>query len=350
MKLFFLNRFCNVSRPTPFGPALSKQAVYLVLCLMFGLASPTALALDRARHVIPTQNAAWIYNQCLEALKLESRPILATELAALLAGVESMDDASLRRGWNWHFYDAEKPEERVMKRLFPLMIRRSLHHDFGRLHQQLEVELLGQNRFFESVKIAAEILHYLQDMAVPAHVAPIYHGPGKADNFDSYRMSTRLPAVTLAELGGCNSLSENTDHAEQLLHRVAAGTRAAIESEFLFPKGQRATWEIFWRLWPNNPASAKPKQGFSTYGECGPNFGVGGLSVNSSEVVAARLGQQVCNTVGDEEFCYGKEMPEYCRLPVKTFDDFYYERYKTMVKVGVQLLIYVAQKSTERPL
>jgi len=329
------------------------------LLLLATFAACSAQALDKMRHSQPTFKAVQRYNQCIVARYDEDSPFyIDAEMAnELIEGVVAIDKTSFNRAWNWHFYDAcvadeaseactirkqeYGEEDSKIKRGF-LWMNRSLHKDFARRLEKFQrVEVVDRESFREALKLAAPLMHYIQDMGVPAHVTPTYHVTWNPDNFDSYVPTISAPSFPVLTVQRCAGLAKRDNSPELLLTELANNTLQSLQEPVektktsLFRRApeveEKDTWETFWSVKKSQrevDGEVKIKQGFTDYGACGPNFGVGGFSTKQGMI-------DEVEPTGDEEKC---------QLPVEKFDDYYSKRYEAIVQSSLRLLLYTSKQ------
>jgi hypothetical protein len=221
------------------------------------------------------------------------RPRIAALRAApdLLIQCNRDQDRLVRKAAVWHFLPAPgKPALDPDQQAVPVCpLEPSLRPWFAALAAVSE-QAAGVNAGAEAYALLGAMLHYLQDMAVPTHVLPVFHPTRwiSGDAFDDH------PVV--AEAGAqpdCQRLGQE-QHSDQglpaqlvsLLEGTAASTRAAI-AEGPGRAGPAAGWDRFWRR-------EVAADGFSRYGCVGNRFGAGKLSCDGQTVaVEAATYQQL---------------------------------------------------------
>jgi hypothetical protein len=218
---------------------------------------------------------------------------LKPRIAALQAAPDLMiqcnedQDRVVRKAAVWHFLPAPgKPALDPDKQLVPVCpLEPSLRPWFTAL-AEVSDQAAGVNAATEAYALLGAMLHYLQDMAVPSHVIPVFHPTRwvSSDAFDDY------PVVEPAARPDCQrlGLASAGDLPEQLLsllESTAASTRAAV-AQRPTSGGAPSGWDRFWR--PEIAAD-----GFARYGCVGNKFGQGRLSCDgqASAVEAATYQQ-----------------------------------------------------------
>ncbi|GAB7531926.1 hypothetical protein PS3A_43400 [Pseudomonas sp. 3A(2025)] len=228
-----------------------------VACLLFMLMQ-TAQAFDPDLHRAYTRQAVEAWSSCASLL-----PEAGTALAA---GTDAEDTSALT-GWqrltHWHFYNRDG-------KLQPLgFIDRSIDRIFAirvdALEQRLKQERPDITEVYEQ---AGRVLHYIQDMSVPAHVVPIFHVAGSADPFDSFKRSESLPTFSLS-LAECQQLSAETTtdpaYLHTLLNNAAESTLHAIGQRPSGTETRENAWQNYW-VWP----ARDPEEAAKGWGEYGP--------------------------------------------------------------------------------
>jgi hypothetical protein len=248
----------------------SKIAPSLVLVLGLSAASPpSAFAFDPDLHGKYTEAAFTLYREHCQP----APPSGAVE--SVVKGVQAEDSATLTRAGNWHFYNRDG---RVRKAWWGP--ERNLDAVFRQRIQELEGRLETRDpNPSEVYKAAGRVLHYIQDMSVPAHVVPIYHGPGLKDRFDGYppaagdalRNAVHEALGRDLAAGGCERLRPghgegSADFFPSLLDNTAQTTLRAI-GQTDHPDAGSERWLKFW------DSSRNPK-GFAKYGPCSFKAGV----------------------------------------------------------------------------
>jgi hypothetical protein len=139
-------------------------------------------------------------------------------------------------------------------------------------------ELLSQRRpRLDDVYYAAgRVLHYIQDMSVPSHVAPIYHVKfsilgltfGAPDEFDGYSPRTAPPFEILTQ-DDCKQISKDIRTPLDILSATVSDTLAAI-GQSVEVDAQPLPGATIWRRYWGDPATAADpeRRGFSVYGAC----------------------------------------------------------------------------------
>lgn len=288
-----------------------KRIVQFTLLMCCVSLSGGTLGFHPDKHEQHTQAAISLYLTCQQYFP-ERLPLQlgGQDGKQVLQANIGLDDFSLSRAWNWHFYDPafnDKTGGSGYIENNAWGMKRALHPYFIAQSKMLADMASGK----KSRNIAlGQVMHLIQDMAVPAHVAPIYHVAWQADPFDGYQPST--PTVINISRIKCEQLLEvqNEDKdmdelAVSLLRQLAYRTRQAISE----PNEKGRTWHDYWLIYPNQIAPLQP--GFTRYGVCGEaGFGL--------ESEAALL--------------------PHCQMTAKQYDAFYHARVIDSVETSLKLL------------
>lgn len=230
------------------------------------LAPIAAFAFDADVHMTYTKDAVSLYLQhCQSPLSERAKAALIAHLAH---GAWAEDETErISRSLNWHFYNRDGQVESTT------LFNKSLDAIFARRVGDLERQLATPKRNLEETFVAmGRVLHYIQDMVVPAHVVPIYHVKfkpfiDKPDGVDGFRPTT--PPSFEFSSAQCALLRQGESHTPRsfraLLDAVAQETLTAI--------GQGAdsspSTRHWLRYWPTPTAAPDPdRPGYALYGDC----------------------------------------------------------------------------------
>jgi len=313
----------------------------LSLAVLMVVAPAMAPAFDKPKHEPITEMVAEVYNVYARDHGLQI--LDASEIQTIVRGSVSEDHANIfhpcetiRRLKNWHFYDPYPEGEHRIKPVEDKLlghVERSLHARFNSLTATLENDLTTTEKNRQhAYNVLGRILHYIEDMGVPAHVAPIYHvkpefGYGwivklageKAipDGFDAYAPASPVKAEVLisdkAFMDKISSASPNSggdfeSTLKAFLKGLAEDTREKVASD---PR-----WLNLWTLKGEGGWGEKSeKEGFVEYGKPGSL----GFSTETG----------VCNDTG---------------ITRGACDSFYRNRLQAVVKTSVELLVFVQSK------
>lgn len=243
----------------------------LLLCAVLAPTSAEAINLNHHRSV--TNVALKSFQLCLAYE--EQTDLLTAGAHKILEGAK-METISppLTRYFNWHFHDAYRDTEHAMGTNW-LGVERSIHA----LHQSRLEELeraISSTAVYDIYETTGRLLNHLQQMSVPANVAPIHHeqlfdlaSPDpfgemimwKSPQFIWQRSSCRVDDIDLQGLDDAIAL---------LLDRTAERTRRAIRSPIDVPAEHRLAgkhWTEFWSLRdPETGHDDRAPTGFTSWG------------------------------------------------------------------------------------
>jgi len=155
---------------------------------------------------------------------------------------------------NWHFYNTYGN-----LRQGPLMYE-SLDHVFMYRNQQLQKQREQKNNLTKLTHTQGRVLHYIQDMYVPSHVVPVFHGGlvGDEDHFDHYDYSQE-EQIQLVQSMSCDELKNKATSYFQFKNQNGL-SYAAINKSILDQSAQwtlqqvrssinssSLTWQLFWQ-------------------------------------------------------------------------------------------------------
>ena len=318
----------------------------IIFFLLFFITNNVA-ALKSNLHVQPTIDAVELYRQCDYYFPDELQFKFDDKFVVKLAETnKKMDAVSFERGMNWHFYDSEyNYEDNKPGHIGRTWYwgRKSLHKLYLKQTEKLNKSLKIKGSFESSLKKSIPILHFVQDMGVPSHVAPIYHVSWKPDNFDGYGNKGKYAYIPKISRNECAQLISDIQSPKDILENLAMSTIKAIKRPIPDSKvGANKTWEIFWNIYPetyNN--SGRVKKGFSSYGVCGNNFGAGYFDYQYEKIERKSVYTKCEEDTFEDEYCEEVEAPDYCDLTVDIYDQFYLERYSEIVKASLRMLLYI---------
>lgn len=253
-----------------------------------------AHAIDKDKHVLVAERSITAFNQCLEYLNKNEHKLSMFE-GGTIAEYTKLEDVTpiVERATNWHFYDVFHDTDKALKSPFFFM-NPSLHDIFNNRVKALDyvdskdanIEI-DYDAYLNETKeqISGRIIHYIQDMGVPAHVAPIYHSKPhepwqeccvdiEPAPFDELFTEKNIDAVSELKIdkATCIDLNRKNNNSMTLLNvldDIAKETRGRIQNKIVpnLPEFNNKTWEeVFWpiRRGNNNYASDKyahPKKG-----------------------------------------------------------------------------------------
>jgi hypothetical protein len=195
----------------------------------------------------------------------------------------------------WHFYGGERDGKARKLEVSGILVRffraefLNVGVGFDEYFAQLEARLAETPTTPEHVyATTGAIVHFIQDVAVPAHAIPIFHPSPvwNGDNFDDFPI--QLESSPPDDLATCDRLLGATnDTLAGLLRETVEGTMTAIRTEIpvggmtgppppASPPGKRPkllprTWQLFWN-------DSLDRDGFGRYGCMRDSFGETQLS------------------------------------------------------------------------
>ncbi|MGY0216326.1 hypothetical protein ACWJJH_02935 [Endozoicomonadaceae bacterium StTr2] len=128
-----------------------------------------AKAYEPPVHVTLSGFAVDLFNQCVEAENASYLKIAAQDkkvIGETDAGEDTYISNAPSRVTNWHFYNPYK--EPVQ---WSWGVNRSMTGLVGRIEKRVE-----DSASFDPF-VAGSALHFIEDVSVPAHVVPVFHGP-----------------------------------------------------------------------------------------------------------------------------------------------------------------------------
>lgn len=224
--------------------------VYLVVFLGPGWLSAYSIP----SHRLLTRTAAIEYNICAASTNL--KPVTSAQIRRIISGNIGEDFDYSVKAFNWHYYH---PAKELGAADFGFGSA-SLTPHFKRLEASI---LRGPDAY----KLG-RLIHYVQDLTVPVHVAPIYHS---IDSFDVY--STKSIPPPLPTSAECALLFDPENLRKSyfnILDEVARETIKRMGEKFSFAEGgesKEISWkEAFWNI-------RGGKHNFGKYGSFGNHFG-----------------------------------------------------------------------------
>lgn len=261
------------------GKFMSHKNYFLTLSIAFSACcfSGNAYAISPENHRPVTRAAISAYKSCLEQLAVEDT---LSEGSEAIVEFSKLEDESplIKRYFNWHFYDAYKGTEYAMGES-ATGARKSMHHIYAE-HADDLIDALENNRREDIYEYTGRLLHLIQDMTVPAHVAPIYHYKflwfDQSDYFDELPEWNTTAFTKPEELCRFDeaAINDMKVRLERLMQDTARGTRERIRQKILVDDDHRLagkTWQAFWVIRDPDDDSSYPgvKYGFAPYGDEG---------------------------------------------------------------------------------
>jgi hypothetical protein len=139
--------------------------VVVIISLLYFKGESKAYSVDKA-HQHLTKIALNVYGFCANEVTPSNQKTNFNEKIIIDANIEEDEGHWLLRIFNWHFYYPERNKYR--KGIF---IKETLDRTFDGLIKGLISEP-PQKKGYE---ILGRVLHFIEDVTVPAHVVPVYH-------------------------------------------------------------------------------------------------------------------------------------------------------------------------------
>lgn len=223
-----------------------KVLLWVGFCLGFYVSfSGSAHAFHISEHERMTQLAVEQYQRCFPG-------VLSDEQGRRITSANVWEDVNLIRKWASyaHFFHPTKS----------LKLRRK--SSIERV-EELEARLSAVNDPWESL---GQMIHHIQDMAVPSHVVPVGHG--LRDGFEAHRVSWNGVTGSRTDRALCDQIVDGTERPSRVLVDVALGTLMSLRERFRATRsGNRV--ELDWRqFWKEGPGTD-----FGKYGRFGNTFG-----------------------------------------------------------------------------
>lgn len=155
---------------------------------------PAALAyspMPSAGHEVLSNFAIDLFNRCVERGYGDAEQALEKSERARIVKANRREDSTrlIRRALNWHFYNP-RMESRQRSLFF---INRSFIPLFGKIEARLIQPDLAWREALDEIGRA---IHFIEDLTVPAHSVPVFHGAGLKDPFESSPLSG-TPSVSV---------------------------------------------------------------------------------------------------------------------------------------------------------
>ena len=246
---------------------------YVILVLLLCGAS-NLYAIDKDFHPVVTELAINDYNRCVANINRKGFDPKESEQIAIYSRVEDESPVWDRMS-NWHFHDEFYGKEHALKKRG--FFNTSLHKLFDKRVKQFmtwspDVYSAPENGFYEAesqYQLSGRIVHFIQDMAVPAHVSGIYHSKpdgwlqrlfvdNEPDQFDELFTRENIKMLGNVEIDEdtCKTLFEQSQSTSinllDVLNEFAATTRNNVRKQINVPGSHLwhgKTWQdIFWPI------------------------------------------------------------------------------------------------------
>ncbi len=255
------------------------RVVARVLCLMFALTTGSASAYDKGTHEQLTREAVALIGRCARQNAHLADPSL---YVGTLIDLNLRQDETLRKARLWHFPfvargDCGDPcrEECYARDWCPYWLSficgMTVYRSFDPWVNHLIRRASFAREPVEVYRAAGALLHYLQDLTVPAHALPIFHPVPlwHGDELDGYEVSATHCKLQLEDARDpCERLEQVSDLASLLIN-VRETTLRSLATSFPLrsPRGQERSWSVFWRSPPDPQAPEFKLYGCKAFGE-----------------------------------------------------------------------------------
>lgn len=302
-------------------------------------------AIDKDLHKPVTEEAIKQFNNIC-AKELELAPIGGAAAKRIALYTEKEDVISLwnlQRLFNWHFYDHYAVSGNPDDAKYILSAGKSMHRTFNNRTEDFTEIITKDKSDKKYYEVSGRILHYLQDVGIPAHVGPNYHvKPDKwyekifvksqPDPFDSLVNPTsnsyNLSASHCRQLYKENEKAKNKLGSDPkklfqgLLIELAENTRTAVRKG-KFPNSGVKFEEAFWSIYDpteegSYPPGIKPK--FAPYGKSIPYN-------EKTQRTRFNLGALPCTGANEGTVC----------------KDFVKTRYEAIIDTTLRALMYIVE-------
>lgn len=207
----------------------------------------------------------------------------------------------LARATNWHFYnrnlDCDVVKEPVWSFMEPLVFHLSSDRILRRHCDQL-VKEAAKGAVEDCCDLTGRILHHIQDMSIPAHVVPIYHGPLVSDSFEEYlhreylAIDGRIASLPDAAPAAADSTESLETMVLKIYQAAAEATLALLSGEGsgspakIDDREQLLPWSFFWADRYTSQRDTYPAEcsfaGFGRFGPLGKHFGVSDMELQGN--------------------------------------------------------------------
>jgi hypothetical protein len=196
--------------------------------------------------------------KALEVIKrcqIDISPIQSAQQIAV-GSVQEDTTEKVTRLANWHFYDTYKTLKQGP------VVYESLDHIF-RIRNERFFQGLTSMSSTEKSHSLGRVLHYIQDMSVPAHVVPVFHGKPFAqdDAFDHFQLSELEKNKATQQIECSDIIKKSTDLKNRvnknlsreeivfetnsyILQEAVQFTLSRVNSRI---NNQSVAWNYFWR-------------------------------------------------------------------------------------------------------
>jgi len=241
---------------------LHGWSMRITITLLLILFSFQALSYSKTNHKHITKAAVDLVQRC------ELSPQLSEKNIDTLVDLNLGQDGIFKKMRLWHFPEplAGSGNPAPQKQRAWLYGKLVTETTFDRWAKYLDDQIKKQQRFEQRLPGIGALLHYVQDLAVPAHAVPIFHPTriANADRLDSWKKlqpqgQTLLPATEKI----CETIS--TGSVANVIAFLSEARRLTLKSlqKPLGPdcQGPSCRWSRYW-------SQAVAVNGFADYG-CG---------------------------------------------------------------------------------
>lgn len=231
--------------------------------------SSTALAysaMPERGHAVLSNLAIDLFNLCVERGYGKPEYLLDQHERRTIVEANLDEDRTrlLRRGLNWHFYNPQmESKQRIL-----LVINRSFIPLFNEIDARLKQPELP---WIGALRAIGRAIHFMEDLTVPAHSVPVFHGPGLSDAYENFPLSGAPSASDLLPRIGadlnpvCSRLSSLRPYGSsengtpggpmkngslslrEILDRTRSITLARLDDRICDPPEHfEVTWQYFW--------------------------------------------------------------------------------------------------------
>jgi hypothetical protein len=235
---------------------------------------------------------------------------------------------------NWHFYNPNKTSKAITRRV-------TVEQSQRRLWQRARHGFDTTSKAEEKPLFLGALIHFVEDVSVPAHVVPVYHGPfipriagdfkplyqylidaNRAEDKTVYDAIDKLSPdttwileqFTSKDSPACAVARVPDDNPNKIRQQLAQATLDALQTEIYNCKG--AHWKIFW----NGTIDSKKNKYFEAYNINIPEFNRHGKIIDAS-------GKYLC-TMREGDWRYRQ---------------FLFDRHLDAVKADLRLLRWASQ-------
>lgn len=242
------------------------------------LLTTPAGAYSVANHVALTSMAVRLVNKCRAEQGLNT-PHLDDYLMGILEHYNAEQDQWKRKTGLWHF--PPTPDDGDCPGPFPaclMVIERSYQPWVDSIWHQAEAGLAA-DKLYPALGVA---LHYVQDLAVPAHALPVFHPAGLfhfSDGFDEYnykRWDTAVSRPADSEYADeCKALTQ-FHSLDEILQSIRSDTLRSLQETFQAQVDGKSVQKPFSMFWRHRPS------GFGEYA-CDDDFGASQVSCDGTQ-------------------------------------------------------------------